>query len=99
MAMVLVCPGSRGGFTRSLPLAHTTPPGMTRPGTVGSSPRPYLSQLGTPSPAGAALGAALGFDTEPKYWICHQSGKPSVFPSPVMSAIEALSNPAAKGAL
>src|SRR6516164_2654116 len=99
MAMVLVWPGSRGGLTRFLPLAQTTPPGMTRPGTVGSRPKPYFNQLGTPSPAGHALGAAFGFDTDPKYWICHASGKPSVLASPVRSPMEAVSKPAAKGAL
>src|SRR5438128_173722 len=99
MAMALVWPGSMGGLTRSLPLAQTTPPGTVRPATLGSRPRAYFSQLGTPSPAGVALGAAFGLVLEPKYWICHASGRPSVLPSPVRSAIEALSKPAANGAL
>src|SRR5581483_6085708 len=95
MARVLVAPE----LTRFLPLANTTPSGMLVPGTVGSSPRLYFNQLGTPSPDGFAFGPALGLFAEPKYWACQASGKPSLLASPVRSAIEALSKPVAKGAL
>src|SRR5579859_6046313 len=99
MAMALVSPGLTGGLTRFLPLARTTPSGKDVAATVGSRPSAYFSQLGTPSPDGLALGAALAAVVEPKYWTCHQSGNPSLLASPVISAIEALSNPVAKGAL
>src|SRR4249920_854157 len=97
--MVLVAPAGSTGLTKSLPLAQTTPPGTLVPATVGSRPRLYFSQFGTPSPLGLASGAALGLVAEPKYWTCHASGKPSVFESPVRSAIEAFSNAVANGAL
>src|ERR1035438_8858660 len=98
--MVLVAPS---GFDKLVPSAHTTPtdrPLVTEmPGTSGLRPSAYLSQLGTPSPAAITLGAAAGLVIEPKYWICHASGKPSLLASPVRSPMEALSRPTAKGAL
>src|SRR5689334_2128187 len=97
--MVLVAPAGSTGFTRFLPLAQTTPPGTLVPGTVGSRPRLYFSQFGTPSPLGLAFGAALGLVAEPKYWICHASGKPSLFASPLRSAMEAFNKAVANGAL
>src|SRR5690348_10894246 len=99
MATVLVSPGLTTGLTRFLPFTQTTPPGMLAPATVGSRPRLYFNQLGMPSAAGLAFGAALGLLAEPKYWICQASGRPSLLASPVRSAIEALNNPVANGAL
>src|SRR5579859_5437788 len=101
MATALVCPGSIGGLTRLLPLAQTTPREaplvIEMPATVGSRPKAYFNQFGTPSPAGSALGSALGLVSDPKYCITHQSGKPPAAETPVRSAIEALSKPVAKG--
>src|ERR1019366_389962 len=87
------------GLASELPSAQTTPPGTTTPGTSGLRPKEYLSQLGMPSPAGIAFGAAAGLVIEPKYWITHASGKPPGTEMPVKSAIEALRMPTAKGAL
>src|ERR1017187_7620658 len=98
--MVLVAPSV---FIRLVPFAQTTPtesPLVTEiPGISGFRPREYLTQLGTPSPAGMALGAAAGLVVEPKNWICQASGNPSLLASPVRSPMEALSRPTAKGAL
>src|ERR1035438_7252126 len=98
--MVLVAPK---GLARLLPLAHTTPtdsPFVTEmPGNKGFRPRIYFIQLGTPSPAGIALGAAAGLFAEPKYWICHASASPSLLLSPVKSAMDALRTPTAKATL
>src|SRR5258708_23996730 len=99
MASELVSPGFTTGLTRFLPLANTTPFGMLVPATVGSRPRLYFSQLGTPSPEGFAFGAALAAVHEPKYWICQASGNPSLLASPLKSAIEAFNRPVANGAL
>src|SRR6185369_13470760 len=99
MATVFVSPGFTTGLTRFFPLAQTTPPGTLVPATIGSRPRLYLSQLGTPSPEGFAVGAALGLVIEPKYWICQASAMPSLLASPVKSAIEAFNRPVANGAL
>src|SRR5262245_13766695 len=94
MAILLVSPVSEE-LMRSLPFAQTTPSGTTMPATVGSSPKVYFNQFGTPSPTGVALGAALGLLAEPKYWICQESGRVSLLASPVRSAIEAFSRPTA----
>src|SRR5882724_10487814 len=48
---------------------------------VGSVPLRNSARLFCPSPSGSAVGAALGHVTQPKYWNCHKSGRPSALPS------------------
>src|SRR5438876_11851453 len=75
----LVLPKTVVHVTRRLVLSHVMET-MRKAETllVGSVPLTNSAKLFCPSPSGSALGAALGEVTEPKYWTCHRSGRPSL---------------------